>query len=1292
MSMLLCVVVLASFIPWSQSFAETNAEKQAEGQYQELSFFDYGIADGTTVKDGQTYGTATEITNLDGVAVTGNILFQDSSINDLFWWTSVRVGFGSGTNQGGIGVGRQGERIIFYNYCKAGAPDTLREVYYAEHQVQDLDTTAIKVRFTFDYIKNSNDVAITISLNDKEYYNNTLVDGQSLLGTQLLVWARTADISVASVGYKELTFADWNIADGITTAGEQTSGTNSEITNLHKVAFAGKILLKDSVDAPHWNAVRIGFGSGAGQGGIGVFRSGTNIYLYDYTNDGTVSLAEVTQAQHGVTDLDVNAVTIELKFVHLANSTDVAVAFSLNGNSYYAGTLVDGQNLLSNKILIWSRTAVVAVESVGANAFEELTFSDYGMVNGTTETGNQTYGKANMLTDMNGVAFTGKVMLQDSADTPWWNAVRVGFGYETNKGGIGVFRSGTNIYLYDYTNNGVASLAEVTTSQHGVVDLSTTAVTVRFTFRYIEGTEDVIITFSINGTCYYTGIMENGQNLLGNQLLVWGNTAAITVESVGETRAFKELTFSDYNISDGTIEAGTNTDGTTTMVESIDGIAITGNVLLKDSVGVPRLNAVRVGCANEGEPYGIGVFRTGDRIVLWDYAKDPDGWMTEISSADHQIEDLDNTPITIRFTFRYIENTKDVAVTFSLNGRNYYNGVYTDGQTTLGNRVFIWGYDAPVTIASVVPKQVTREDIYHDLRKGEHQIIYEGFFSVNGEDKKSKENLENTGIYTIAYRGEDAIYEQDVIVYRTGQIHENGAENDVRALVKACKAEVDSKADRYVAKAADYNENGLVDDADLDCLREWLITDHSRVWEGDVMPIAGFYGPIASYTSEKYGYTSKDFLKETYFDLIQKCGINLIPRVDADYSQTPENVLRTLELCEQYNIRLFVTDSGLRNGMTEAEMEERMKDYSSYSSFAGIFVADEPEASNYPKEFDGVENVMERPLSAYQKKATKLNRFNDLLGYVNLFPCYSWQGHTVENYKKYVDEYCDTYQNVKVLSFDYYPFDYSKRDVSYKDYFTNLSIIREKAKERGIPYWAFVQCGGYFGANQDTGDLYPTEGEFYWNVNTVLAMGAKGIQYFPLVQPHWFSLTSSGTDPKRSGLIGADGNTTDWYDYATNANKQIAAVDEVLMNAEHLGVIVNAKEEGKKGNFLFKTDVVSVIDHVSSMDSNIVFAQGVDKQYSVELTESFVEGTRATWVDGDITNVNGNALIGCFDYNGKTALYVVNYDMYSEQEISIEFSEVHKLTQISEEGTNIVSTNHFTFTPQKGEAILLVID
>ena len=189
----------------------------------------------------------------------------------------------------------------------------------------------------------------------------------------------------------------------------------------------------------------------------------------------------------------------------------------------------------------------------------------------------------------------------------------------------------------------------------------------------------------------------------------------------------------------------------------------------------------------------------------------------------------------------------------------------------------------------------------------------------------------------------------------------------------------------------------------------------------------------------------------------------------------------------------------------------------------------------------------------------------------------------------------------------------------------------------------------------DTPDLYPSEGRFTWDVSVTLACGAKGIGYFPLVQPWKFSYAESKEfDFQRQGLIGAYGNKTQWFYYAQNVNAHIREIDSVLMSSVNKGVIVSGKQA--------ETDT--------------------------KYWEQKIEGT--AW--RELAGVEGNALIGCFNYKGKTALYVANYEYDYAQKLTLNMQDTYKMRVIQGTETKNIEANTLELDMKAGEGALIVFE
>lgn len=417
----------------------------------------------------------------------------------------------------------------------------------------------------------------------------------------------------------------------------------------------------------------------------------------------------------------------------------------------------------------------------------------------------------------------------------------------------------------------------------------------------------------------------------------------------------------------------------------------------------------------------------------------------------------------------------------------------------------------------------------------------------------------------------------------------------------------------------------------------------------DVMPITGFYGPMPSNESIN-GQSIPDYFTDEFWQDMADCGINLLQHSYTDYEYTPELVDKMLDLGYEKGIGICVYDSRIisnrgASAITLAEMDERTNEYRNHPAFCGLYLADEPTYPAYTQNDDRSRDIETyAPLFEHAEKL-------DLFGAGNLMILNDL--NRKEAYKQYIEEYL-TKCPVEYLSFDHYVFD---RD-TYTEYFYNLDIIRKYANEYEIPFWSYIQAGAQWNDTKeyfDSQEYFPNEGEFYWNVNTTLAFGAKGIEYFPIIQPNYFAWAkSTDYDFERNGLFGAWGNKTRWYYYAQNINQQIAAIDEVLMNSVSKGILVNGNRATKE----------------------------------TAQCECLLEGR--SW--RELKDFSGDALIGCFNYQGKTALYIVNYDMEYAQNINLQFNGNYNMMKIQNTETEYIKGTSLELAMGPGEGVLLVFE
>lgn len=417
----------------------------------------------------------------------------------------------------------------------------------------------------------------------------------------------------------------------------------------------------------------------------------------------------------------------------------------------------------------------------------------------------------------------------------------------------------------------------------------------------------------------------------------------------------------------------------------------------------------------------------------------------------------------------------------------------------------------------------------------------------------------------------------------------------------------------------------------------------------DVMPVGGYYGPYVAHYAPN-AQPLPDFFTDEYFQAIADAGVNLIVYAPVDASSAANQKL--LDLGAKYGVGLLANDVTINSmkgeGVTPSVeiISERLSKYRNHPAFCGLYLVDEPGGKDYWTKEAGMN------MEDFDELTTVLRKTFDLDMYTNLIRIDTKSQK--EQYESYLKELCET-MNPSFVSFDLYLWD---KGNSKTIFLFNLALARKYAQEYKLPLWNYIACGSYWDGLAPEADYepHPLEGEFDWSINTSLAFGTQGLQYFTLFQPHYFAETS---DPEVfnyecNGIFGSRGNKNRWYYYAQDISKQITAIDGVLMNSVNKGVIASGKEALTDTN-----DSVDVI----------------------------MEGT--SW--RELADVKGDALVGCFNYQGKTALYVVNYDAEYAQDITLTFHDKYKM-QVTQDGeTKYLKTSSLTLNMKAGDGVLIVL-
>lgn len=416
----------------------------------------------------------------------------------------------------------------------------------------------------------------------------------------------------------------------------------------------------------------------------------------------------------------------------------------------------------------------------------------------------------------------------------------------------------------------------------------------------------------------------------------------------------------------------------------------------------------------------------------------------------------------------------------------------------------------------------------------------------------------------------------------------------------------------------------------------------------DEMIITGYIGPRPAY------YRNEELIWEgledaTVFHYIKEAGINYIEDNDFTFSgNTYEGAKKALELAEEAGLMYFMPayDVMRIDGevlASDAEIKEKLEEMYQYDSFGGLYLRDEP----YSPMFPHIEKCIEK-LEQIQGELG----YTDLNVFLNLFPPVG--GSQLSNgtdkdmtWEEYIQGLSAT--GVEYLSFDMYPIMGLFGNKVSANWFTALGNINRIALEEGKPWMGCVQVGGGSTSYGTIEARVTTEGEMKWDVNTMLAFGAKGLTYYLLVSPPYFANTEEEQVNCHS-LINVYGEKTPLWHYAKEINEHIMAMDHILMNCDYKGVIITG-------------------------DSPCV-------HYGKDLLTSF----------RDLNEVTGNALVGCFDYNGKTALYVVNNSITEEGQINLSFDHKYNFEVIQNAASRTENGDSLTLDLGIGEAALIVLE
>lgn len=365
--------------------------------------------------------------------------------------------------------------------------------------------------------------------------------------------------------------------------------------------------------------------------------------------------------------------------------------------------------------------------------------------------------------------------------------------------------------------------------------------------------------------------------------------------------------------------------------------------------------------------------------------------------------------------------------------------------------------------------------------------------------------------------------------------------------------------------------------------------------------------PIGAWVSPPPGCVgdlgNPNYITLDSYRLAKESGITILYGLYENIELRSADAQAALDCAELNGMHYLACSSGIAMGQSTEQVQKTIGSFGTNApAYLGVLAFDEPAESQFDQLCE---------LSNHYRE-----QHPDKLFYVNLLPyCAkitqiqkhkgdeSGDATTKEEYLHYVETYIQK-TNPLVLSFDNYPC--LGAFPSMEDhYFLNLSMICAAARRHNLPAWCFIQVCSW-----NSRVRVPGEAEILWQVNTALAYGIRGIQYFTFWQP-----LADGT--WQGAMISPSGEVLPQYDYVCHANRQIKLCQHPMHGGEFQGLLVYGASPAP----IPEEDILTEFAPVSA-------------------------------IHGDIP-----LLIGCYRNGDSSGMYVVNNGLQKSGTATITFCE-----------------------------------
>ena len=265
-----------------------------------------------------------------------------------------------------------------------------------------------------------------------------------------------------------------------------------------------------------------------------------------------------------------------------------------------------------------------------------------------------------------------------------------------------------------------------------------------------------------------------------------------------------------------------------------------------------------------------------------------------------------------------------------------------------------------------------------------------------------------------------------------------------------------------------------------------------------------------------------------------KCGMTLNQSPRFDYEKnTKEQMLALLDECERQGMKLMLCIAGIefRDALKDIDTMRKTyirayEDFGKHPATYGFFVGDEPVGK-------------EENRACVEAYKIYLEISPELTPFLNFNPYYpGYEDHILggQNFTEWGKEFTKE-SGCSIICYDCYQ-QMNPGTEGLDAYFLNLKMYADMANAAGIELWTTLLSTAHYRYR------VPSEDDLRWQLNTAVASGCRGIQ--------WFLFYGGFNNNYRVAPIDEFGEETETYRYLTRVQKRFHVMHgDLLYSLKH---------------------------------------------------------------------------------------------------------------------------------------------